>query len=211
MEHRLSGYVPPENARIARALWAACVWDRALLEHAIRWGSDLELAWRENDRLEIALPLAMLRGVSLDRIASTARAWLLAALDDLGKPVLGWPEDDRTLLYRCGNEACAPDVDVATLDALIAQCTKRCTAKAPGLYRASLLSAAASVACLGGRRVGWGVGAAACGELLAVELLDAFDEAAEARDLFAPRADRGAFLRRAFELARALDQEGSVA
>jgi hypothetical protein len=199
---RVSGYVPPIAATVARRLWAEGVFSRELLEHSTRWDSDVERAWRECDRLELVLPIAIVRGAPLARVAAVAAAWVRVVAP--APDEFGWPPDDVGLLERCLVQSSAPDVDVAQLDAVIEQAIKRTAdRRSPGTHRIPVLSAAAAVASLARRRVGFGFGAASFGEHVASALLATFEGEAVTLSLFEPRrTDPAAFVRDAIELAR---------
>lgn len=71
------------SAAIARRLWAGGVYVPDAVQLIDAWQDDLERAWRECDRLELVLPLALLRGARTDDVAGCARAWLLDLRDVL--------------------------------------------------------------------------------------------------------------------------------
>lgn len=207
---RVAGHVPPAEAWVARRLWAAGVYDRALLEHAQRWGADVERAWRECERLALLVPLALLRGCSLDRIAWLGRRWWRSAARALAgehpqpQQVLEWSPDDWTLALRCVDLAIDPDPELDELNRLRQQALTRAGQRAPGRHRYALLVAASHVAGLGVARVTRLHLAAVDGELLAELLLDALRSAAAQADLFAVRPDVEAWRAAALEHAREL-------
>lgn len=207
---RIGGHVP--RAWLARQLWAAGVRDPELLEHAERWIT-LEEAIAECDRVELLLPLAVLRGsasgrvdpATLDRVAGVARAWWRTAVERLdGLEALSWGEADRELATRAVDLAGAPDVDVATLIEDAIPLGRRATASGPGLHRRRLQHAAAHVAILGAHRADAGFGAGASGWLAAASILGALEDAAASsrEDLFQSAPDVEAWKAAALGFAR---------
>ncbi len=200
-EIRLGAYRPPEAARIARRLWAEGVYVRELLERAERWEGDGARAWAECERLELALPLALLRGASVDALAGVARAWWHSAVHRLGGlEALAWSGDDRYLALRCVDGAAEPDVDLERLIGVRAAALGR--VRGPGRHRYRLLTAAAHVAGIGIQRVRQPLSVYADAMLVGEHLAGAVHDAADAADLFSGPVDVDAFVRSALELAR---------
>lgn len=197
MDVRLCEYVPLSGT-VARRLWRDGVGPRSALEHALRWGADVELAWQECDRLELVLPLALLRGAPIAAVAGVARTWVRDAFALLGE--LDCPPYDRDLADRCLDEACAPDVDAQRLEELMASALERGDPRAPG-HRYILMTACGAVAELGRRRVGLGYFASAPASRCAHALVHVLDEVSEPRDLFSKRVDGAGFIRGAIALA----------
>lgn len=199
---RVSGYVP--KRWVAKRLWAAGVYEVALLQHAERWET-LADAWRECDLVELVLPLAILRGAPALTVVRVAGGWLADAYDVAVGPGGEWPDVDRDLLGRCVVEAAAPDFDVVRLGQLRDRAIRRAGARAPGLHRYRLLTAAAHLAALGIQRAYPTGAGAADAELVGEHSLGAVRDAATRTelDLFSPLVDAEAYETAALLLARA--------
>lgn len=155
---RLSGYVPPRSALVARHLWASGVRSALALQHAERWGMDGARAWRECDRLDLVIPLARVRGASIDDLTRLAARWIRSV------GCHGVAAAERIDEYL--REATAPDIDLARLDALRHQVLEdaRLVGRAPREALAATLS-------LGMQRVRRPVRVGADGEVVASRLL----------------------------------------
>jgi hypothetical protein len=197
LEVRLSGRVPAPQT-VARQLWIAGVYGSELLAVAERWPT-LDTAWEHCARLELVIPLAVLRARPMVDVVRVARDWVLTARERIGD--LGWPVEDRRLAAGALAASIAPDVDVVRLAELRDRALERAGQRADGRHRYRLLTAVAHTANLGVRRVRTGFGAAADGELVAEHLIGALEEAEATQqgDLFATPVDsadwyRGALL-----------------
>lgn len=210
MTVRLSPYVPPRETTVARQLWGGATYARGLLQHAERWGVDRVRAWAENDRLELTLPLAILRGAPMGAVVDVAASWWLAALEELGGfEALGWSRDDRSCAESCVLAAIAPDVSVAALADLRGQAIGLAGRQSEGRGRYHLLTAAAHLGGLGVARVRRPTGAMADGEGLAEHLLEALREASARGGLFGPNVDAWTEAQIALAHAR-MDETASV-
>lgn len=110
----IRGQAPARSAHVARQLWAAGIYvpDAAALCES--WGADFSRAWAECDRLDLVLPLALLRGARVEVVAGVALDWLLELRSALGSTVSGLvlAGELTTALLA---ELHAPDLDVAEL------------------------------------------------------------------------------------------------
>lgn len=197
---RISGHVPA--GWLARRLWAAGVYSRELLE-SVEHHATVAEAWEACERLELVLPLAVLRGARMGRIASVAATWWEAAESRLGD--LGWCDEDAATAQACVFWARAPDIDVAGAETMRDRALERAGKRAPGRHRYRMMTAAAHLASLGVQRVRRPLSAAADGELVAEHLLGAVHDAAGAAagDLFAEAPDAEGFARDALATAYA--------
>lgn len=202
MTRRLCSFVPPKGALVARRLWAGAVYSRDLLRQAERWGADSARAWAEHVRLELALPLAVLRGAPIAAVAEVAAAWWFDAVEQL-EPGIGWTRDERHAAEGCVIGAMAPDVSVAAIVEVRGHLIELAGSKDPAA-RYHALTAASHVGGLGIARVRRPT---ADGEGVAEHLLEALSGGAGTVDLFAPRVDVDGWASAQLALARArLDQ-----
>lgn len=196
---RLQGRAPAPDHVLARRLWLDGVYSTELLAVASRW-ADADAAFLGCPRLELAMPLAVQRGVPMERIVRVARLWVIDVRQRTGD--LGWPMDDRILASSAIGAALGPGPDVAHLVELRDRCLERAGAKDPGRHRYRLLTAIAHTANLGIRRVRQGLGAGADGELVAEHLLGLLRDHVDGADLFTAPVDVDGFTTGALDVAR---------
>jgi hypothetical protein len=199
---RISPYVPPARCTVARALWRDGVYSGELLKHAERWGSDLDRAWAENDRLELAMPLAIVRCVPALDVARFARL-LVASMCELLPLEVTWPLGDIGILNACLAGAVAPDVDVPALMTDRGLALERAGRRSDGIHRYRILTAAAHVASLGLLRLSHAGARGSADACLVVEhSIGALRDARTVSDLFSARIDVDAFEQTAMARAR---------
>lgn len=196
----IRGPAPAKSATLAQELWWHGISLPDLFELTASWDEDPERAWRECDRLELLLAIALVRKAPLDRVCLVASTWLERAMQELSPGLAG---DELALIALARGCATTPDPTARDAEGTMLALVQRAQRRGAGKHRYRLLTAAAYLAGMAYHRGStWPWRATWEAHLVGVHVTGAFLEARESADLFSSAVDFDGFRTWALELAR---------